>query len=386
MLWALGLSGFLVNADNRAIAPILPAIANDFAVREAVVGLLISAFAIPYGLFQLVYGPIADKIGKIRTVLIALFLFAAAEFACSLADAFLPLFVLRVIAGTFAAGIIPVSLAYIGDSFAFAERAKAIAFFMSFSMSGQALSIVIGSMLAQYFSWKILFLSIGLLGMILSAWILRLQSGVVAPVVKEEISLKERYKQIFSNRRSRIVFFAVCLEGAILFGGFTYLGVYGNMFLGLGYFVTGLLTAGFSVAAFACSRFVSPVARKLGQHRMPLIGSTIITAAFLIIWLIPDWVGLFIGFLMLGWGFIFLHTALQTYATELFPEARGTCMSFFAFFLFFGNGIGPACLGVVYDIGGPRTMLAFTVFSMLAYTLFCQMAFRGFVRFTAQSK
>ena len=43
LLWALGIAGFLVNADNRSIAPLLPAIADDLMIRESSAGLLVSA-------------------------------------------------------------------------------------------------------------------------------------------------------------------------------------------------------------------------------------------------------------------------------------------------------------------------------------------------------
>lgn len=378
LLWILGISGFLVNADSRAIAPVLPAIADDLMIREAAVGLLVSAFTIPYGLFQLIYGPVADKFGKLQIISIALFLFSFAELACSYADSFTSLLLFRIISGTFAAGIIPVSLAQIGDSFTFEERPKAIAFFMSLSMSGQALGIVLGSMLAHFFSWKFIFLAIGIAGMLVGFAFLRQKSRMVPIAPKEQIPLRERYQRIFSSRRSRTVYLAVALEGVILFGGFTYLGVYGNKFLGLDYFTVGLLTAGFSVAAFIGSHFVSPIIKQVGQHRMPLIGSTLLTCAFGLIWLIPHWGALLAGFLLLGLGFIVLHTTLQTYATELLPAARSTCMSLFAFFLFLGNGIGPACLGWVYEAGGAQGMLASTTASLLVYTIYCHVAFKPF--------
>jgi len=88
LLWALGLAAFLVNADSRAVAPVLPAIADDLQIRESTAGLLISAYAIPYGLFQLVYGPIADHIGKTRTITLALALFSIGTVGCGLVSSY----------------------------------------------------------------------------------------------------------------------------------------------------------------------------------------------------------------------------------------------------------------------------------------------------------
>ena len=378
LLWALGIAGFLVNADNRSIAPLLPAIADDLMIRESSAGLLVSAYSIPYGLFQLIYGPIADRIGKLRTISIALVFFSLGTVACSFTDSFNTLLALRVMNGIFAAGIIPATIAHIGDSVPFEKRTAAIAFFMSFCMSGQALGIVFGSMLAQFFSWKTLFLIVGLTGFGVSMVFLLRQSATVRLPVPPQASLLDRYRKIFRGSRAWIVYGSVCLEGMLLFGGFTYLGVYANRILGLDYFQIGLLTAGFSVAAFGGTWFVPRIIRRVGQHRMPLLGSIILTAAFSLIWLITDWRSLCGGFFLLGVGYILLHTSLQTYATELLPESRGICVSLFAFFLFLGNGLGPILFGLFYDWNGAGGMLAAATGCLVLFTFFCQVAFRHF--------
>ncbi|MDR3561133.1 MAG: MFS transporter [Negativicutes bacterium] len=377
LLWALGIAGFLVNADNRAVAPILPAIAGDLAIRESTAGLLVSAYSLPYGLFQLVYGPIADRIGKTRVTLIALALFSLGTVACGFADSFAWLLALRFITGVFAAGIIPVSLAQIGDSFPLAKRQSAISFFMAFCTSGQALGIVIGALLAQFYTWKTLFILVGLAGFP-ALLLLRRQPHDTAQATAATLPLLDGYKTVFASQRSRIVYLAVWLEGAIFYGGFTYLGVYANIYLGLDYYLVGLFTALFSAAAFVGTRFIPAILGRVGQHRMPTLGVSMMAAAFALIWLVANWGALMVGFILLGIGFIIIHSTLQTYATELLPEARGTAMSLFAFFLFFGNGIGPAFFGWVYDYGGVKIMLATTTLCLTIFALGCRLAFRQF--------
>ncbi|HEY3423367.1 MAG TPA: MFS transporter, partial [Negativicutes bacterium] len=378
LLWALGLAGFLVNADNRALAPILPAIATDLAIRESTAGLLISAYSLPYGLFQLFYGPIADRVGKTRVTLIALSLFALGTAACAFTNNFAWLLALRIITGIFAAGIIPISLAQIGDSFSVDKRQSAISFFMSFCMLGQTLGLVVGALLAQFFTWKILFLLVGLAAIPAIFLLLKQQPQATVAKPKEQLPLMLCYKTIFSKRRSRIVYLTIWLEGAIFYGAFTYLGVYANLYLGLDFYLVGFFTAFFSAAAFIGSRLVPAILKKVGQQQMPLLGVSIMTFAFALIWLITHWAALLLGFTLLGLGFIIVHSTLQTYATELLPEARGTCMSLFAFFLFFGTGVGPIFFGWIYDWGGVKTMLAVSTFCLFFLALGCKFAFRNF--------
>ena len=46
-------------------------------------------------------------------------------------------------------------------------------------------------------------------------------------------------------------------------------------------------------------------------------------------------------------GYYTMHGTLQTRATELAPQARGTAISLFAFFFFMGQATGPQLLGSI---------------------------------------
>lgn len=377
LLWALGIAGFLVNSDNRAIAPVLPAISADLHIRESTAGLLVSAYAIPYGMFQLFYGPLSDRIGKLRTIMIALSLFALGTLVCGFVSSYSSLFVLRVITGIFAAGIIPISLAQIGDSFPLADRPRAISFFMSLSTSGQAMGIVIGSILAQYVSWKVLFILIGAGSLPAVLLFLKQLKFVQQPLKSNQsLPLKGVYRKLFSSQKTWILYGTVLLEGAVFFGGFTYLGVYANQELGLNYLAIGLVTALYSVAALVGSRLITQILSRIGQLNMLVLGSSIMTLAYLLMWISPTVIALACGFIILGIGFSFAHSTLQTFATELLPEARGTSMSLFAFFLFLGTGIGPIWIGKIYDQFRGHGMLGASVISFVLFTLVCATLFR----------
>ena len=68
LILILGLAGFVVMADNWVLSPILPAIARSIQVSPVQAGLFISAYMIPFGLFQLVFGPLADRYGKKQVI------------------------------------------------------------------------------------------------------------------------------------------------------------------------------------------------------------------------------------------------------------------------------------------------------------------------------
>ncbi|WAH40517.1 MFS transporter [Alicyclobacillus fastidiosus] len=371
MLWALGLGGFLVNADNRAIAPMLPAIAHSLHTTSASAALLVTAYSIPYGAFQLVYGPLAEKVGKVNTILIALSLFAVGTVCCGLVDQFSWLLLLRFVTGMFAAGIIPTTLAQIGDRFSLSQRPKAIAFFMSFSTSGQAMGIVIGGLVAQFLSYRMLFILLAVLSVPAIYAMLRQRHSSSRVAAPEADSLSRRYRLLMTTRRAWIVYGLVFTEGLVFYGGFTFLGVFGVTSLHLSYLVIGLLTATYSVGAFVGSRTITTVLARLGTKRMPILGSLLMTLGFGIIW---GWQSVFVltcGFVVLGFGFSYCHSTLQTFATDLLPNGRATAVSVFAFCLFLGSGLGPVGTGRVLDAYGAGAMLGSVTCAMLVFSLMC---------------
>ena len=63
-----GLAGFAAIASMRACDPMLLTLATEFGRGIADVSLVVSAFAVAYGALQLFYGPLGDRVGKMRVV------------------------------------------------------------------------------------------------------------------------------------------------------------------------------------------------------------------------------------------------------------------------------------------------------------------------------
>ncbi|MCL6637605.1 MAG: MFS transporter [Alicyclobacillus sp.] len=373
MPWALGWGGFLVNADSRAIAPMLPAMAAALHVSAGLAGLLVTGYTLPYGVCQLVYGPLADRMGKVRTIAIALALFSLGTLACSGVHTYTSLLILRVATGVFAAGIIPTTVALIGDRFVPAERPRAIAFFMSLCTFGQAMGIVVGGWVAQFYSYRVLFLLLGLAA--IPTLLVLLRQGYQTGSAGVPSRLRDRYRALLNNPRAWRVYGLVFGEGLVFYGGFTFLGVYGVTTLHLSYWWVGLLTALYSVGGFVGSRTITQVLRRLGFRRMPLLGTALMTVGYGVVWGWRSTTALALGLLLLGYGFSYCHSTLQTLATELLPDGRATALSVFAFSLFTGSGVGPMLGGWVLERFGMLALLAAATAAMAVFGGVCAGAF-----------
>src|SRR4051794_26857040 len=136
-LLVLGMAAFMVQADARVIDPLLHVIARDFHTTPPDAAVVISSYALPYGLFQLLYGPLGDRIGKLKVMTACLAVFSIGTCACAFVPS-IPVFaVLRFLTGVAAAAVVPMSLGYIGDTFPYHTRQAALARFMSALMIGQ---------------------------------------------------------------------------------------------------------------------------------------------------------------------------------------------------------------------------------------------------------
>lgn len=381
-IWVLGTAAFLVTADIRAMSPLLLAISSYFQIRGSTAGLLVTAYSIPYGLFQLCYGPLAEKIGKVRTIILAIALYGISTIICGFVSSFKWLLILRFVSGMFAAGIIPIALAHIGDSVEFSERQQALGAFFSMSTSGQVMGMVIGGAISQFLNWQMFFIILGVIAILAALLISKQHNSISEESLKSDLALKEQYRLLFSRKGTFILYGVVFCEGITLFAGLAFLGLYINETFGLSYSISGLILALFSASAFVSSFFISKIAQKMGQTNMPFLGALFMAAGIGTICLSPTIIALCIGLILAGGGYCICHTTLQTYATELLPQARATAMSFFSFSVFLGSGLGPFWLGYIYDVDGASIMLESLAISLFGLALLCLISFKFFYKKT----
>ncbi|WP_096600113.1 MFS transporter [Calothrix sp. NIES-2100] len=351
-LGLLGAAAFMVIADVRVIDPLLHIIADEFKVSVGSAAIIVSAYTIPYGLFQLVYGPLGDRIGKLKVITAALTAFAVGTAACAFVPNILLLTLLRFLTGMVAAGIIPITLAYIGDNFPYSQRQAAIGRYLSALVLGQILGGSLGGIFGEYVSWRDIFLVFGVVSLMIAIALWRkmgkLNNGQHSQIPFSWATLGP-YFQLIAQPVAQTVIIGVFIEGFCLFGGFAYVGAFLRDRYSLPYVAIGFMLSAFGLGGLIYSRCVNWLVRSLGERGLMGVGGALMCISFLAIALLQNWV-LFIPFnILMGLGFYMMHSTLQTQATELAPEARGTAVSLFAFNLFIGQGIGAAAFGRIVD-------------------------------------
>src|SRR5262249_48697082 len=147
--------------------------ASEFGESIGGASHIVTAYAIAYGIFQLVYGPLGDRMGKTFVVTIITLGASLATFACIFATSLNALTGLRFLAGVFAGGLIPLSLAYIGDTVPLAGRQTMLARFVLANTLGLVLGQAAGGFLAEYLSWRAVFVGLAIFFLIAAAGLRR---------------------------------------------------------------------------------------------------------------------------------------------------------------------------------------------------------------------
>jgi predicted MFS family arabinose efflux permease len=135
-------------SQTMILSPILPQIGKDLSLDPAVLGTLVSAYSLMVGLFAVLCGPISDRIGRRRILLLGTGVMAIALTLHVLVDRYSTLLAVRMLAGA-AGGVLSGSaVSYIGDWFPYERRGWATGWVMSGSAFGQILGIPLGVVMA----------------------------------------------------------------------------------------------------------------------------------------------------------------------------------------------------------------------------------------------
>lgn len=356
-LWLLIGAIFVVSLDSRVITPLLPAIAEEFDSSIGRTGLIVTAYLLPYGLFQLLYGPLADRVGRVRVISIALGGFAVGAGLCAVVPDLNSLVGLRLITGVAAAAVFPLTLTYIGDTVAYDRRQEAIGYTIMAASLGQVLSSAIGGFLAAVFSWRAIFAIDGMVALVITIAILRQPLTRVRPSGAIR-SAAATYRVVLADRRHILFYMLIFVEGAITLGSFAYFGALLRDRDEFSFTAIGILVALFGLGSLVLGRFIGRLARRIGERRMIAFGGAGVVVGYGMTTLQPAIIFFSIAMVLMGTTFMMMHSTLQTRATELAPTARATGISLFAFALFLGSSLGAFLTAQSIDrLGYNETML-----------------------------
>lgn len=357
MVFLLAWAAFASSAALRLCDPMLPALADEFHATVGGAAIVVTATGLAYGFLQLVFGPLGDHFGKLRVVTGACLASTAGALACAASPSLDLLALARALNGATTAALIPLSLAWIGDAVSMEHRQATLARFMSGQILGLVSGQAIGGLFAEHLGWRWGFVFLAGIYLVVGLLLLAsLRGHAASPAAGPAAPARGRYRLVLGQAHGRFVLAMIFVEAIATFGVMTFIPAYLHQRFGISLFHAGLVVAAVGLGGLGYTLFARRWVKALGPRRLARSGGLLLGVAFLMLGLGPDWPWGVLACGLLGLGFYQLHNTLQTLATQLAPEARGTALSLFAFCFFLGQAAGAGLGALVVDRWGAEWM------------------------------
>jgi predicted MFS family arabinose efflux permease len=359
----LQVGAFVATLDRFVMPPMLVAIAHDLGAPLSDVVRAAGVYFLVYGVSQVMWGVVSDRLGRVRTMRLTLFLAGLSTLGSALCGSVAALGLARGLAGGLFGAAYPSSLIYLGDTVPASLRQRDVARLMVGVAMGTTVGAVGAGIVADVTSWRLAFVATGAAAIGI-AWALR-----ALPEPRTDgrpASLGSSLRQVVHAPMVGLVLVFAFAEGAVLLGGLTLLPP-AVEHTGASTAVAGAVTAVYGVSVFAFSRVVGRLSQRWHPSRLIALGATAaaLACSVLVISQRPGPAVVAAGLIGIAW--TAMHSSLQTWATEVLPGARATVVSLFATSLFVGSALAAVAFSGLADSG--RYAVAFGVYAALAVPL-----------------
>lgn len=374
IIFALWLLVFAASSQVMIISPILPRISEQLGTPLEILGNLVTIYAVMVGVFAIIMGPLSDKIGRRKILLIGTGGITISLFLHGLVDSFWGLMAVRALAGMAGGVLSGAAVAYVGDYFPYEKRGWANGWIMSGIAMGQILGIPMGTLLADISGFRVPFL---IFGGIMGLTFILTYFKVPQPNVElseDRITVKGSFnKYLKLLQRSEVR--AVALAYVVMFLSVSVYVVYLPTWLEESFGVSGKAIASLFFVGGIANVITGPVAGKIsdkiGRKSIIIISCLGLSVVMLITtYVINDfWVAYVIFFLTMV--LIAMRISpFQALSTQLIKsDNRGSLMSLLVAIGQVGYGVGGSIAGPFYVESGyvSNTIIGTIMILIMAY-------------------
>ena len=185
-LWAGGLGWMLDAMDVMLYSMVLAHLMRDLGMDKASGGLLNSLTLLASAIGGLIFGFLADRVGRTRALMLSILVYSLASGACALSTTIVQLAIFRFVLGLGMGGEWTTGAALIAETWPAEHRGKALGLMQSSWAIGEMIAAGVVALVLPRFGWRAVFL-VGVLPALVVLWIRR-------DVKESEIWLRQREK------------------------------------------------------------------------------------------------------------------------------------------------------------------------------------------------
>ncbi|MCW5699385.1 MAG: multidrug effflux MFS transporter [Rhodospirillales bacterium] len=257
-----------------AVLPALLNIGQEFKLTDSNdTQFVVSMFILGMVLGELIFGPLSDAIGRKKTILLGLLIYAVSTVVAMTAFSFEQILIARIVQGIGVAAPKTTSRALIRDQFEGEAMARIMSFIFMVFILAPMCAPAMGQLLVKMAGWRAIFSFYLLWTAVIAVWLVWRQPETLHPERRIPLSIRSLFwNTSLVVRHPRVM--AYTLAAGLIFGALLiYLGTAQAMFLDL-YDIADTFPMYFAVLAFAIGMAAflnSQFVVRIGMHRLSVV-------------------------------------------------------------------------------------------------------------------
>ncbi|MGV7961936.1 Bcr/CflA family multidrug efflux MFS transporter [Photorhabdus tasmaniensis] len=334
LILILGLLSMLMPLAIDMYLPSLPTVAEDFGVDSGRVQMTLSSYILGFAIGQMIYGPMADSLGRKPVILGGVIVFALASAACTIAKDIDDFIYMRFLHGFSAAAASVVINALMRDMFTKDEFSRSMSFVILVMTIAPLIAPILGGMMMIWFTWHAIFWSIAItavIGVFLVAFFIK---ETLPKEKRQKFHLRTTISQFIMLFRQRRVFCYMLASGFSFAGMFSFLSAGPFVYIELNgvspqkfgyYFALNI------VFLFVMTTINSRYVQRFGALRMMYFGLSVqfIMGIWLLLSTVLDFgfISLVIGVAAYVCGIAMITSNVMAVVLDDYPHMAGTVSS-----------------------------------------------------------
>ncbi|OBU07709.1 Bcr/CflA family multidrug efflux MFS transporter [Morganella psychrotolerans] len=356
LIFILGLLSMLMPLAIDMYLPSMPTIARDFGASEGDVQMTLNSYLIGFAAGQLVYGPMADALGRKPVILGGTLIFALASAGCALSQDIDTFIGMRGLHGFAAAAASVVINALMRDMFTKDEFSRSMSFVVLVMTIAPLIAPIMGGLLMLWFSWHAIFWTIMVAALIAAILVLFFIRETLPKERRQPFRMRTMLGQfVVLFRQKQVLCYMVAsgfsFAGMFSFlsaGSFVYIQLYGLTELEFGYcFALNI------VFLFIMTTINSRYVRRFGALNMLRTGLVVqlIAGCWLMLAAVADlgFIAILIGVACYVGNIAMITSNAMAVILDDYPHMAGTASSL-AGVLRFGIGAGVGAVVASFEM------------------------------------
>lgn len=368
---SLALGSFLIFCNLYLFQPMLPYMANHFAVSETQVNWIFAATTLALSISLVPWAVGSERFGRRNVMLFGLLVLPVISLAMLFTDSLIGLVLLRAVMGIALAAFASVAVAYMVEELSPKAFSQAIGTYIAANSLGGISGRILGGMLTEHLGWQSAVITMAILT-IIGAFIVIGLLPHQRHFKAQKGMLRYHNRALLSHLRNRTIWLAM------LIGGLNF-ALFVNLYSVMAFRLVApphQLPIGIASMIFLCylagtlsSKLTATWNRHYSAIHGMMLGTTISLLGMLVAYF-DQLIWMIMGLLLISFGAFFTHTLAYAWVSQKAKRAKATATALYLVHYYIGGSLGGFYLIYSWQHGGwAAVILAGSVLYLLIFWL-----------------